>query len=54
VGAKPGQPSNGIRGDARPSTPELGKMIFDMKVDEAVKQIRGFENAAAAPAAGQK
>ena len=31
---------NGIRGDARPSTVELGKMIFDMKVDAAVSQIR--------------
>lgn len=34
------QHPNGIRGDARPSTPELGKMIFDMKVDYAVRQIR--------------
>jgi creatinine amidohydrolase/Fe(II)-dependent formamide hydrolase-like protein len=32
--------NNGITGDARPSTVELGKMIFDMKVDAAVKQIR--------------
>ena len=46
--AKPGesQPAparrvnNGIRGDARPSTPELGKMLFDMKVNAAVAQIR--------------
>ncbi|HEV2445237.1 MAG TPA: creatininase family protein [Candidatus Sulfopaludibacter sp.] len=46
---RPGEPAadpsakrvnNGIRGDARPSTPELGKMIFDMKVEAAVKQIR--------------
>jgi len=34
--------NNGIQGDARPSTVELGKLIFDMKVDEAVKQIREF------------
>jgi creatinine amidohydrolase len=34
--------NNGIQGDARPSTVELGKMIFDMKVDAAVKQIQGF------------
>jgi creatinine amidohydrolase len=54
VGAKPGQPSNGIRGDARPSTVALGKLIFDMKVDEAVAQIRGFQSAAAASATGQK
>lgn len=31
---------NGISGDARPSTRELGKKIFDMKVDYAVRQIR--------------
>jgi creatinine amidohydrolase len=30
----------GIHGDARPSTAELGKRIFDMKVDAAVDQIR--------------
>lgn len=44
---KPGDPrdpnakrvNNGITGDARPSTPELGKRIFDMKVDYAVRQI---------------
>ena len=48
----PGQPrikvdpatrvNNGITGDARPSTPELGKRIFDMKVDYAVDQMRKF------------
>jgi creatinine amidohydrolase/Fe(II)-dependent formamide hydrolase-like protein len=31
--------NNGIQGDARPSTAALGKMIFDMKVDYAVRQI---------------
>jgi creatinine amidohydrolase len=31
---------NGISGDARPSTKELGKRIFDMKVDYAVRQIQ--------------
>jgi creatinine amidohydrolase/Fe(II)-dependent formamide hydrolase-like protein len=31
--------NNGITGDARPSTPELGKRLFDMKVDYAVDQI---------------
>jgi len=31
--------NNGITGDARPSTAELGKRMFDMKVDYAVKQI---------------
>jgi creatinine amidohydrolase/Fe(II)-dependent formamide hydrolase-like protein len=31
--------NNGIRGDARPSTPELGKRAFDIKVDYAVDQI---------------
>ena len=34
--------NNGITGDARRSSAELGKMVFDMKVDYAVKQIRGF------------
>ena len=31
--------NNGITGDGRPSTPELGKRIFDMKVEYAVRQI---------------
>src|SRR5579864_8747035 len=31
--------NNGITGDARRSTPELGKRIFDMKVDYAVNEI---------------
>jgi len=34
--------NNGITGDARRSSAELGKMAFDLKVDYAVKQIRGF------------
>jgi creatinine amidohydrolase len=33
---------NGVTGDPRPSTPELGKRLFDMKVDAAVKQIRSL------------
>jgi creatinine amidohydrolase/Fe(II)-dependent formamide hydrolase-like protein len=44
-GADPNAPprkNNGISGDARRSTPELGKMAFDIKVDYAVKQIQGF------------
>jgi creatinine amidohydrolase/Fe(II)-dependent formamide hydrolase-like protein len=43
--------NNGITGDARRSSAELGKRIFDMKVDYAVKQIRGFLAGAAKPAA---
>lgn len=39
--------NNGITGDARPSTVALGKMIFDMKVDAAVKEIRKFQSQAA-------
>jgi creatinine amidohydrolase/Fe(II)-dependent formamide hydrolase-like protein len=47
---KPGEPrdpdarrvNNGIQGDARPSTAELGKRIFDMKVEYAVAQIRSL------------
>jgi len=31
--------NNGISGDARPSTAAIGKVGFDMKVDDAVKQI---------------
>ena len=34
--------NNGISGDARRSTPELGKMAFDMKVEYAVAQIQNF------------
>ena len=34
--------NNGISGDARRSTPDLGKRVFDMKVDYAVRQIQGF------------
>ncbi len=51
--ACPGQPidsvaaarprvNNGINGDARKASPELGKIIFDLKVDLAVKQIQRF------------
>jgi creatinine amidohydrolase/Fe(II)-dependent formamide hydrolase-like protein len=44
---KPGEPrdpnakrvNNGITGDARRSSPELGKKAFDIKVDYAVRQI---------------
>ncbi|HET9795979.1 MAG TPA: creatininase family protein [Thermoanaerobaculia bacterium] len=36
----PETPQNGIQGDARRSTAELGKRAFDMKVDYAVRQIR--------------
>ena len=49
-----GNPANGITGDARRSTPELGKMLFEMKVDYAVKQIQsvvaGQKNPGAASA----
>src|ERR1700757_3213122 len=38
----PQSPYNGIQGDARRSTPELGKLAFDMKVDYAVRQIRSL------------
>ncbi len=47
--ARPGQPqtnaprvNNGITGDGRRSSVELGKMAFDRKVDYAVQQIREF------------
>jgi len=56
---KPGEPrdpnavrvNNGISGDARRSTAELGKRAFDIKVDYAVKQIRGFLMGTTKPAA---
>jgi creatinine amidohydrolase len=34
--------NNGISGDGRRSTAELGKMVFDMKIDYAVRQIRSL------------
>lgn len=34
--------NNGISGDGRRASAELGKMAFEMKVDYAVKQIRGL------------
>ena len=37
-----GEPRNGVSGDGRASTAELGKRVFDMKVDYAVRQIQGF------------
>jgi creatinine amidohydrolase/Fe(II)-dependent formamide hydrolase-like protein len=39
--------NNGISGDARPSTPELGKKLFEMKVDYAVNQIHRLLDGAA-------
>lgn len=36
---QPKRINNGIIGDGRRSTAELGKRLFDMKVDYAVKQI---------------
>jgi creatinine amidohydrolase len=39
--------NNGIRGDARPSTSALGKMIFDMKIDAAVAEIHKLLGATA-------
>jgi creatinine amidohydrolase/Fe(II)-dependent formamide hydrolase-like protein len=38
----PHSPQNGILGDARRSTAELGKLAIDMKVDFAVRQIRSL------------
>jgi creatinine amidohydrolase/Fe(II)-dependent formamide hydrolase-like protein len=34
--------NNGITGDARRSSPELGKRAYEQKVEYAVRQIRGF------------
>jgi len=38
----PHSPQNGILGDARRSTAQLGKRAFDLKVDYAVRQIRSL------------
>ena len=35
-----GSADNGIVGDPRPSSPELGKRVFDMKVDYGAEEIR--------------
>lgn len=40
--------SNGVVGDPRPSTKELGKIYLDYKVRNAVEQIRGFIGAKSA------
>jgi len=42
--------NNGISGDGRKSTPELGKKLFDMKSDYAVKQIQQLLRAPATAA----
>ena len=44
--ATPPRVNNGISGDARASTVELGKREFDMKIDYAVKQIQALLAAA--------
>ena len=44
-----GNPKNGAVGDGRRSTAALGKILFDMKVDYAVNQIRGFLASAPKP-----
>src|SRR5437764_6659029 len=38
----PHSPQNGIMGDARRSSEQLGKLAIDLKVDLAVKQIRSL------------
>jgi creatinine amidohydrolase/Fe(II)-dependent formamide hydrolase-like protein len=44
---------NGIQGDARRSAPEIGKVVSDMKVEYAVRQIRQLLSEPA-PAVAQK
>ena len=34
--------NNGVTGDPRPSTPEIGKVFFDIQVRNAVEQIRSL------------
>ena len=39
---QPGSPRNGITGDARRASRDLGRELFELKVSYAVAQIRGF------------
>jgi len=32
--------NNGVTGDPRPSTPEIGKQLFNMRVDYGVEEIQ--------------
>jgi creatinine amidohydrolase/Fe(II)-dependent formamide hydrolase-like protein len=34
--------NNGIQGDGRKASAELGKKVFDLKIEYAVKQIRAL------------
>jgi creatinine amidohydrolase len=45
-----GNGDNGVTGDPRPSTPEMGKIFFDMQVRNAVAQIRTLTGAVPARA----
>jgi len=45
--------NNGITGDARRSTAELGKRFIDMKVDYSVREIQALLGTKAAPTAQQ-
>ena len=44
---------NGIVGDARPSTPDIGKRVVDLKVNYAITQIRQLLDQGAAKVAGK-
>ncbi len=46
-----GNKENGITGDPRPATPELGKRVFEMKVEYGVAEIRKLTATPAKPAA---
>jgi creatinine amidohydrolase/Fe(II)-dependent formamide hydrolase-like protein len=41
---------NGITGDPRPSTPDMGQLFFEMQVRNAVAQIRALTGVSPAPA----
>jgi creatinine amidohydrolase/Fe(II)-dependent formamide hydrolase-like protein len=47
-----GQPSNGVSGDGRASSAELGRRVFEMKIEYAVRQIQQMVAAAKAPSGG--
>jgi len=46
-----GSKDNGITGDPRPSSRDLGKRVFDMKVEYGVAEIRKLTVTRATPAA---
>jgi creatinine amidohydrolase len=49
-----GYENSGVSGDPTPSTPELGKVFLQIKIDNALAQIKALTSGTAAPAAGAR